>query len=449
MKMELFNLLPILCLLLHTLCMSLVGGTTCGALNGGFDGNRYRIDLQPSDFLLQNKDALVRWFMAPVAPIRDKQIRIITNDLFTISDNETRLYVLVLNASTYGTYFVDCFLSSGPVYSGSNRHDVNNIVLVSTTFAPSTVPSTDQTKPRSAMTGTTIIVVSVCALLIALIIAATILLIMRKNMKHRASRLINQEDTSAHQQRSDDAASVYDEIDMDKHSKRSKKPQQSVPITVPSKRPGQVPVPPCRGDLSIATAQRIEDDYAIIDSYADSETGKPRKSCSGANSVLVDTCVDYSTVVKSNKTSENVNVIEYAQVKKALTSPSNGIKGGDSLEFTVTFPGIDCNTINTCLPAVDMEYRTTGPTYSNLSATSKLQRSQKRKSRVKSRELQMHYAALDHSFSESPTGVQSGSSSTGTVEDNQKCQYASIDFERQAFVAPIRKAPSSWFRRKR
>ncbi|KAH3701439.1 uncharacterized protein LOC127860261 [Dreissena polymorpha] len=68
---------------------------------------------------------------------------------------------------------------------------------------------------------------------------------------------------------------------------------------------------------------------------------------------------------------------------------------------------------------------------------------------VDSNKPELQYADLDLvTTSKDDNGARTKTMCNAVEENTVKCQYATIDFETKAFVAPVRKAPSSWYKRK-
>lgn len=110
-------------------------------------------------------------------------------------------------------------------------------------------------------------------------------------------------------------------------------------------------------------------------------------------------------------------------------------------KFNVNFPKIDMNVMNQCLKNEYKSITNNSEVHTYFNA---MRRSQRMKSGSKRRELQ--YAMIGRCSSE----INVDEPLCRRLEENKTdhCQYADIDFNKTAFVAPVRKAPSSWYKRR-
>ncbi|XP_053408566.1 uncharacterized protein LOC123559543 isoform X2 [Mercenaria mercenaria] len=218
-------------------------------------------------------------------------------------------------------------------------------------------------------------------------------------------------------------------------------------------------------DVLVKHLQNPEDEYAEIQVKCVSEVDKANYDYVEALNVTADSDakitsdVNYKTKkdkledksCRNNRDKSDNLAPEYAKVLKRK-HPNDLLKNGENTsvcknDFKINFPKINCSEITQTLgdgfPVLEVAQRREPVTYSNL--VSRPQRDKSRRSRASRRELQ--YAILDLSEPERDQPEDTDKEESLPTKF-QPCQYAAIDFEKKAFIAPVRKAPSSWYRRR-
>ncbi|XP_045207390.2 uncharacterized protein LOC123559543 isoform X1 [Mercenaria mercenaria] len=342
---------------------------------------------------------------------------------------------------------------------------------------------------QEAGTGNTaLIVLSICAVIIVAIIAGTICLVLRRRQERTEgdTHLVGEEciskNTHVHSVNNDE--SVYSEInndemiiDYEKEDERrlktavadsrgiSARPLKSDNKEADPRKEDNAYDLVADTDVLVKHLQNPEDEYAEIQVKCVSEVDKANYDYVEALNVTADSDakitsdVNYKTKkdkledksCRNNRDKSDNLAPEYAKVLKRK-HPNDLLKNGENTsvcknDFKINFPKINCSEITQTLgdgfPVLEVAQRREPVTYSNL--VSRPQRDKSRRSRASRRELQ--YAILDLSEPERDQPEDTDKEESLPTKF-QPCQYAAIDFEKKAFIAPVRKAPSSWYRRR-
>lgn len=348
-------------------------------------------------------------------------------DMTKYTEEDYTLTVRQLISSDEGKYKVHCWSNDPNFPSGF----LSSEVIIKIPEKDITLSSPRPEAGTQARLGNaTIIVVSVCAVLVVFIISATVFLVRKKQIKRQEDARIlmnHREETSVtvNRPRQNDNETVYNEIDIEvlldyaqvEHTlfdySQDTKLDHSPALP---QRPGQASSKEDLNNVEDNQSEHRDVEYSIVDHTLSTGDHRPGHG---------------ESLVKLEST-----IPVYSQVMKRKTKQLQSLA-----QFNVAFPNIDCKTLTRTLgehyraPEVCITKNET-PVYSNLVSKSIRRKSQKK--RASRRDLQ--YAILD---------LASPGENDGVVnEKNIPCIYADIDFERKAFVAPKRKAPSSWYKRK-
>ncbi|WAR05614.1 hypothetical protein MAR_020983 [Mya arenaria] len=386
--------------------------------------------------------------------------------------NESGNFLTVYNisAADNGQYFLDCWQSGLTLQSSRwtftwKMPETTHVSTVTTTHRVTmtdingdstksdppvgSVLDVDSDNSVNISTGPNIatVVAIVMAAIIVVVIVVGSVLIVRRNRQHKRH----------------DAA-----LETEKPTARilPKRPDQGVPTS--SCEDQYAKIQDCRSSVNPASGRL--DDKRVPPEYESVTPTFQRKQTTWTGTI--NNAPEYSQVIPKSQRNHNAEgdtrntspeyshvipksqrrldmgketkAAEYSQVIPKSQRHNTIGDEARSKTFSVTFPpNVDVSKLGTELPRGSGDaYANYGPTYSNITGQVLVAaRSFRRKSRIKHREL--HYAALDCT---DPTADAGHYDCIVDIHRKSGCQYASIDFEKKAFIAPVRRAPSSWYR---
>ncbi|WAR05613.1 hypothetical protein MAR_020982 [Mya arenaria] len=396
-------------------CQSNQVTQTCGRLYGVSHGTSRTCVLEPSSIVESSAKVVIRWYKDQVGI--DK-----ARNTFNLTIHRDSTF-------DYGVYRVDCFEfvnnKYGDVMTASTTCTVNatlfkneeNTEIATTPSGPqlgsSLVIPVTATTP---LNGTVISVVAICLVIITVIIAGTVLLVKKKrvSMANAGGRLVKDEGARSGPCVAEDSSSIYNEIDINADD-YARIDGSAVIKDSRKKTVGRSPSLPKRPENNVKLS---ESDNTVADTG-----GACAKDAKNNYNKDIDKPGDIVVYAKVNKRKTLSSKDEQRKSRKLN-------EGGGRCRGSMLLPHHD-----------DMS----GPTYNNIANQVSRQHSSKATESAAGNELQ--YAELAHVEADDPErgtscGADDGAGGIGAL----KCQYASIDFEQKAFVAPIRKAPSSWYK---
>lgn len=191
-----------------------------------------------------------------------------------------------------------------------------------------------------------------------------------------------------------------------------------------------------KDDSSFNHTSGDKDTSDVYDIAADSPTESALEACHGIHRMprgTVKIRTEYSQI-------DEAKMLTREEIEKLGVRGANSTETTSETQYTVIFPEIKVDALTTNL-------------YQNIGKAKKekeipeyakpIKRSEKRKSRMKGETLQ--YVTVDL-----PRDEGAGHHRNIPVDKSKltETEYAQIDHEKSNFRAPIRKAPSSWYKRK-
>ncbi|KAL4228574.1 hypothetical protein ACF0H5_011624 [Mactra antiquata] len=423
--MELYQQISII--MLFNLISFGISTPSCGNLKPHCEGTVCKIRLYPSiemETYIRDKKQY-RWMKYSFSNIFVKIIYDNNDPRYQDPNkySEENLTLEIKNTirSDEGLYKVMCYSDrdNTDTFTHSTEAEIR-WPFVTTTTAPPILTDEHSPAPSTGLSSSvdtiTLVTIAVCSVIIVVIISTTVCIVVRRKQTQEstegARRLVHRDEAPEANQghRVDTGCTVYNEID----------------------------VGAC-GAQSAAS-----NDY---------RPSLPKRSIDYKTENVYDLIVDTDEVKVNIKletdeaNNDNTEIPVYAQVNKKRKDNNVWLGENSDGGYVVMFPKINCSDIAVSL---GKEYETMaypepkqgGTQYVNF--VSRSQRLKSRKMRNSSRK-ELQYAILDHPDSDSESVKHN---SKETEHAFTPCQYALIDFNKKAFVAPLRKAPSSWYKRK-
>ncbi|XP_060586827.1 uncharacterized protein LOC132742420 [Ruditapes philippinarum] len=409
------------------------------------------------------------------------------------NEEDYTLLIRNLNPLDVGRYEVECWTRQNIFY---NSDKVMVILPEPPTHTPGSKPTASSLVADSGIGSTAIIVTSICAVVIVAIISGIVYLVFCKQRggNQGTKRLVSDEGTSAtgqeHHVCHEDPLSMYNEIDTGElvldYAKVEK--MQVNPVHGLSKEMfvasqqfhTGVAIASDEGeydlvnvnDAFVGETDNVEVEYADIlvdlpdtavkaieaeeeNNYEYVKTATRDETILNIHDSKKDTVENETKDMNLDAQDKNINADVYAKVSKNNSNNEEIIKIGNcdteklyNMDYSIQFPRINCSEITMSLDEdrtdQQAEQCQEPVMYSNL--VPRPHRDKTRASRASRRELQ--YAVLDLPDQDLESDVDKEKELIIHAKF-QPCHYDAIDFDRKAFIPPIRKAPSSWYRRKK